>query len=374
MRRHHIIAELQAPDTTFIRQLLPTSTRCVLRFNAASTANLTIRDTHPAVQQLQQDGVRAAVWMVTVDGNNLTTRRLLEGPVGDLSGDGPNGTVTIPVIDDFVWFSQILGWPNPTAAIATQTSEVIRHTGPSDVRSLNAIRVQATRLGLPWNVATGAGVGSSGSTELRMHPVADRILPALTADRLRLTIERNGPTWDVDVREGPEYPRPLTAQSGVLAAWQWKRQRPQLTRVVVGGDGQKNERRFATVVNSALEAQLSRIMEGFDDSRMADAGASLTPYGLDALAAAAGKSGVTATLRETSWFRFPDAYDLGTRVTIQAGAFTASDVITEIEITHAANSGFNVTPKVGFTVTDPQEKLTQFVAALAASVRTFERS
>ena len=106
---------------------------------------------------------------------------------------------------------------------------------------------------------------------------------------------------------------------------------------------------------------------------MAEAGADLTPYGLETLNDAGPKAGVTATLRETSWFRFPAAYDLGTRVAIRVGAFEAEDVITEIEITHTASDGFRVEPKVGFTVNDPQKRLTQFVVGLASSVRSLER-
>lgn len=375
MRRHHILAEIRNADRTFLRQLLPTSTQCTLRYNAVSTAYLTVKDSHPAVPELLADGVRAAVWMVTVDDANLQVKRLLEGPVGDLQGEGPYGTVTIPVLDDFSWFSSILGWQKPAAALTAQTDEYARYTGPSDTRALAAIAANATRLALPWNVAASAGLGTAGTTELRMHPLADKIIPALNADRLQLVIERDAATdeWDVAVREGATYTRPLTPQSGVLASWRWKRQRPTLTRIVVGGAGQGVDREFSLVVDTGREAELARVLEGFDDSRMAEDGSDLTPYGQASLVDAGAKAGVTATLRETSWFRFPVAYDLGTRVTVQAGALTAEDVITEIDITHTAQDGFTVIPKVGFAVEDPQARLTQFVASLATSVRSLER-
>lgn len=374
MLRHHILAEIRAADRTFIRQLLPVSTKCTLRFNATSTAYLTVKDSHPVVPQLMSDGVRAALWMVSVDGNMRSTRRLIEGPIGDLSGEGPFGTVTVPILDDFSWLSKILGWQKPAAAITAQSDEYARYTGPSDTRALAAIAAAAARLGLPWNVAASAGLGTVGTTEFRMHPL-DRVLPALNADRLQLTFERDAVAdeWDIGIRQGTVYPRPLTPQSGVLAGWKWLRQRPGFTRMVVGGAGEGTAREFAVVVDGALEAQLDRILEGFDDSRMAASGASLTPYGLSSLADAAAKAGVTATLRETSWFRFPTAYDIGTRVPIRVGAFEAEDVITEIEISHTTREGFRVEPKVGFTVTDPQQRLTQFVAGLATSVRSLER-
>ncbi|HEY9310238.1 MAG TPA: hypothetical protein VIP82_20740 [Microbacterium sp.] len=376
MREHRIEVELQTAGRSFITKIAPDETTCTLRYNAPSTAYLTVKDSHPAVPELLADGVRAAVWMVTVEDNApVQTTRLLEGVVGDLSGEGPYGTVTIPVIDDFAWFSQILGWQNPGAAITAQVDEYARYSGPSETRALAAIAANATRLGLPWTIAASAGRGTSGTTELRMHPLADRILPALTADRLQLTIERNASTdlWEVAVRAGTAYTRPLTPQSGVLAGWKWRRARPTMTRAVIGGAGQGEEREFALVINPTRETALQRIIEGFDDSRMAEAGANLVPYGQATLADAAAKAGVEATLRETSWFRFPTAYGIGTKVTIQAGAMTAEDVISEIGITHTADAGFVVVPKVGLAVDDPQVRLTEFVGSLATSVRNLER-
>lgn len=374
MQGNHILVEIRTAGRAFIRQLLPETTKCTLRYNAPSTAYLTVKDAHPVVPELMEDGVRAAVWMVNVDGNSRTTRKLLEGPVGDISGEGPYGTVTIPVIDDFDWFSRVLGWPKPGSPLNAQTDEYARYTGPSDTRALTVIAQNAARLGLPWDVASSAGLGSSGTTEFRMHPL-DRVVPALSSDRLQLVIERDASTdrWDVGIRTGTTYPRPLTPESGVLLSWKWLRQRPSLTRVVEGGAGQGASRQFALIVDTARESSLARVLEGFDDSRMAEAGADLTPYGLETLNDAGPKAGVTATLRETSWFRFPAAYDLGTRVAIRVGAFEAEDVITEIEITHTASDGFRVEPKVGFTVNDPQQRLTQFVAGIASSVRSLER-
>lgn len=374
MLRHHILAEIRTPDRRFVRQLLPQSTRCTLRFNAASTAYLTVKDSHPVVPQLTDDGVRAAVWMVSVDGNTRTSRRLLEGPIGDISGEGPYGTVTVPVIDDFAWLSSILGWQKPGAALSAQTDEYARYTGPSDTRALRVISDAATRLGLPWDVASSAGLGTSGTTEFRMH-FLDRVLPALNNDRLQLTFARDAERdrWDIAVRKGAVYPRPLTPESGVLAGWKWQKKRPTSTRMIVGGAGQGVAREFALVVDADLESQLHRILEGFDDSRMAEAGADLRPYGRDSLAAASARAGIAANLRETSWFRFPTAYDIGTVVPIRVGAFQTEDVITEIEITHTASAGFQVEPKVGFALNDPQQRLTQFVTGLASSVRSLER-
>lgn len=376
MRRTYIVAEIRDAERGFIRQLAPAKSQCALRFNTPSTAYLTVKDSHPVVAQVLEEGVRAAVWMISIDGNSLTKKRLLEGPIGDVSGEGPFGTVTIPVIDDLAWLRYILGWPKPGAALNAQTDEYARYTGTSETRALAALAANVTRLGLPLNVPASAGRGTTGTTELRMHALADKILSPLTADRLQMAVERNATTdqWDVAIRAGDVYARPLTPQSGVLGRWKWRRQRTGATRVIVGGAGQGVDREFARLIDAAREVQLDRILEVFDDSRMAAAGADLTPYGNATLAETAPKAGLEATLRETSWFRFDaGSYDLGTVLPFQIGALQVEDVVTQIDITHDVASGFSASPKVGFVTTDPEERLVDFVTGLASSVRSLER-
>jgi hypothetical protein len=224
-------------------------------------------------------------------------------------------------------------------------------------------------------VAVSSGVGSVGETKLRMNPVADQILGPLNADGLLLTVTRNPNTnrWQVGVQAGTEYSRPLTLQSGAIGAWQWVLQRPTLTRVVVGGAGEGAAREFVTVIDTALEAALGVVLEGFIDAPEAELGDDLTPYGVAALADAAGKAGITATLRDTSWFRFPSAYGLGTKVPMKVGAIEATDFITQIDITHSVEGGLRVVPKLGFAVEDPQARMLRIVSNVATSVRKLER-
>lgn len=376
MRREHILVEILTPEREFVRQALPTSTRANLRWNLASTAHVAFDEKMPAVGDLLVDGAAAAVWMVTVDGNTLSTERLLEGTVGDPTGEGPFGTVTFPIIDDFEQYSEILGWQDPDAPISNQSgAEYDRYTGPTETRTKAVIQAAITRLGLPWDVATDLGRGTDGRTDLRMHKLADKLLPALNTDRLQLILERNRNTgrWLVDVREGQLFPRPLTIQSGVLASWRWKKQRRTATRVIAGGAGEGTAREFNQVIDTTAETTLNRIREVFVDARMAAAGADLTVDAAQALAEAAPKAGITAQLRETSWFRFPTAYRLGDRIPVQVGPVTVEDVITEIEITHTTGDGFRVVPTLGLTVDDPQNRLVQFVQTLATSVRSLEK-
>lgn len=374
MRRDHILVEIQTATSSFVKQLLPSETTCILRYNKPSTASLTIRDSHPAVPALIAEGARAVVWMVSLDGAVLTKRRLVEGRIGPLEGAGPFGAFTATVTDDFSWLTSILGWQKPDALVTAQTSEYATYTGPAETRALAVIAAAVTRLGLPWDVPVSEGRGPAGTSRFRMDQLAT-VIDMLTAARLQLTLERNPDTgrWAVEIREGSIYTRPLTARSGVLTAWNWAMQPATATRAVVGGAGQGTAREYKTVIDTALESALGQILEIYVDASDAEPGADLTPYGLEALAANAAKASVTANLRETTWFRYPTAYDLGTRLPVQVGPAAVHDIVSEITVAHTNAAGFTVTPRFGFADTEPQTRLTKHVASLAKSVRSLER-
>lgn len=376
--RKYLQAQFFDSGSSFIRQVIPSKTVATLRWNVASSAYLTLRDDHPIVSTLVgEEGVRCAVWMVTEDGATHSARRLLEGRVGAVAGaDAPNGTVTVPVLDDWQEFATILGWQVPGALIGGQgASEYWRAAGTSEANAKAAIAANVTRLDLPWDVAPSLGRGLPRPIELRMDPLASTIVPPLVQDRLQLVIERNEDTgrWLVDVREGETFSRPITPQSGVLSNWSWVKQPATATRAVVGGRGDGVAREFALVVDAALEAELGAVLEVFVDARNAEEGASLVPYGEAALADRAAKAGLTAELRETSWFRFPDAYDVGTKVLVQIGALSVEDVISQVTVTHDVQSGFSVVPTVGLASEDPQARLVGFINNVATAVRGLER-
>lgn len=379
MRQQYVLAEVLSRANAFVSKVLPVRSTTILRWNATSTSTFTLRDGHPLVPiLLNEQGLRCAVWLVTVtDGTQLTKRRLLEGRIGNITGaDAPYGTVQVPVAADIADLSSILGWQVPTAGVAGQgAAEHARYSGPCETRVKDAIRDNVTRLGLPWDVVPSLGRGAFGPLEVRMDPLAEQVLPPLIQEQLQLTVERDRTTnrTVVDVRSGTEFPRPITPQSGVLAHWEWVDQPATATRAVVGGRGDGPDRQFALVVDTALEAQLGTVLEIFVDARNAEQGAPLEPYGWAALAKAAAKSGLKTVLREASWFRFPESYDLGDKLTVHIGALHLQDAITQIEITSDAVKGVTVVPTLGTAAEDPQTRLVGFIKNVASAVGGLQR-
>jgi len=371
-----LVGQFLTADNEFIGQTVAQRTTASLLWNATSTANLTLSDTHRILPRIiAEPGARCALWMVDVRGGVLKKRRLLEGRVDNITGDNaPVGTVSVPVVDDFDLFGSTLAWQVPDAALSGQgAAEYWRMTAPTETRVKAAIAANATRLALPWDVEPSTGLGTSAALELRMHPLAEKILPPLIDARLQLTFGREGDRWKVGVREGHVFPRPITPQSGVLNRWSWVQHPATATRAVVGGRGDGVEREFALVVDEELEARMGVILEIFVEARSAEPGEDLAPYGRAKLAEHAAKSGLQAQLRESSWFRFAETYELGDRLPVKIGSLEFEDVITKVDITHDAANGFIAAPTIGLATSDPQQQLVDYVRDLALAVRDLER-
>lgn len=381
MRQQYVLAEILDKGNAFVSKVLPVRSTTVLRWNATSTTTFTLRDGHPLVSTLTtQQGLRCAIWLVTVtDGIHLTKRRLLEGTIGNITGtDAPFGTVQVPVSADFADLTTILGWQVPTAGISGQgAAEYARYSGPCETRVKDAIRDNVTRLGLPWDITASLGRGTDNPLplEVRMDPLAEQVLPPLIQEKLQLTVERDRATGRtvVDVRAGTEFPRPITPQSGVLAHWEWVDQPATATRAVVGGRTVNEVRQYALVVDTALEAQIGTVREIWVNASSAEEGAPLEPYGWAELAKRAAKSGLKTVLREASWFRFPESYDLGDKLTVHIGALHLQDAITQIEITSDAVKGVTVVPTLGTAAEDPQTRLVGFIKNVASAVGGLQR-
>ncbi|MEV8269157.1 hypothetical protein AB0P19_02345 [Microbacterium oleivorans] len=375
--RQYLLAEISDNRHNFLKQMLPLEAECILRYNVASTARLVVKNNHPVLPLITDpsiEGARATLWLIRFGQSTVLKHKLLEGEIGDVEGAGPYGDVTIPVIDDWAWLDEILAQPNPALPITEQDREFARYSGPSDTRALNAIRQNAERLNLPWVVAASEGLGRTGVTDLREQPLS-AVAPDLTLDRLRLHMRRDaGHSWSISVDRGDVYPRPLTPESGILTSWQWKRERRKYTRMVVGGSSTGLDRKFASVVDATAEASVGRIKEGFVSATGADTPGDLATFGRDALAAAGQKASLVATLRESSWFRFPDAYNIGTQVTVQPGAgVSVEDIITEVRIVQSRDGALVTTPRVGIADMDPSARLTKIIGSLASAVRGLER-
>lgn len=360
----------------------PLEARCVHLHNEPSTATLTLDADDDVVPILRAAGTRCAVeyrpgteWV-----------RLWTGPVGDRTGEGPDVTAaaSFEVRDDIELLWGILGWPNPAGDETEQGDEDATYTvtGPAETVLKTLVTANLTRYpDLPLTVATDLARGATITVAVRMQPLADVLLPALTQAGLGVRIVQpdDDPGLVLDVYEGATYPATLTEASGVITGGKWSVTPPTATRVVVGAAGGGTARVFRTFVDTALEAAWgpTYVREVFVDAADVkvddpDRDAKLAARAAQALAEGASAASVDCALAETDRFRYLGAVNLGDTVPVQvAGSPPLTAPVTGAVLETTPSDGLTVTVQLGVP-TDHGARLIRAVAVHAAQIRTLQ--
>lgn len=344
----------------FKRQFSGVEATLDLAGNVIPTATFVLDDDDPALPAVVANGARATVMFRGVE--------RCRGLIRETPGTGPVGRVTAHVVGDLRKLWEWQGRPDPSAAVNAQTQAYRTYTGPSETVFKNALAENFARLGVPWTVAPSLGRGSATRAELRFHPLADKVLDALTADNLIVTLDYVGAGVVVDVREASTVPGVFTVASGVPDEFTFTRKGPTATRIIVGGRGEGVEREFAEVRDAALEADWNDIIEGFVDARNTDEGSDITVDGQEALAQGRPTSGLTTTLNETDRFRYGTTYTEGDLVHVRVGPIDRVQPIS-VSITETAEDGLVVTPHIGDIEDDTDAVLARQIARLARGAR-----
>lgn len=329
--------------------------------NVIPTASFTLDNDHRALSAVAETGARCAVW--------FRGEERFRGIVHGIRGSGPAGTVTANVRGDLrkLWHWQ--GRPVPNADVAAQNREYATYIGTSEENFKRALSENLARLGVPWSVAASRGLGLPTRANLRFHPLADKLLPALTADNLMVTLAYSD-SYDVlvDVRASKLIPGVLKESSGITGEYVYERTGATATRMIVGGRGEGVARQFVEVRNPAVETDWADIIEAFKDARNSEEGADLSADGAEALAEAAPTSGVSSKLSETRAFIYGKTYEVGDRVRVQAGPVDREQQIG-VSITESIEEGVTVTPRIGDVSESTSAVLAQNIARIARGQR-----
>lgn len=344
----------------FRRQFSGVDATADLAPNAVPTASFTLDDDDPAVPAVVANGARCAVWFRGVE--------RFRGLIRETPGEGPDGSITAHVRGDLRKLWEWEGRPNPAAPLNGQTSAYRVLRGPSETVFKTALAENFLRLGVPWVVAPSQGRGSQTEVNLRFHPLAEKLIPALTADDLVVVLAYNATQVVVDVRPSRLVPGVLTAASGIPEEYAFERSGPTVTRVIVGGRGEGAAREFVEVRDTALEEDWNDIIEGFRDARNTEEGSDLSVEGREALAEGRPTAGISTTLNETDRFRLGATYDVGDRVTVRVGPLERVQPVS-VAITESAASGVLVTPRIGDVDGDTTDALMRDIARLARGIR-----
>jgi len=343
----------------------PVSVEIHPRHNAQPTATITVAADR-ASAALLADGAR-----VTID---YSGAQIMSGPVRAKSGtSGRDSTITLTVEDDWRLLGRCLGWPNPTGLITAQGAVTAYDTRTAAAETVVKYFVgrAVTRLGLPVTIATDQGRGAAITVQMRMHPLADRLLPIIDQAGIGVTVKQSGAGLVVDCYTPSLYPRTLTEMSGVVQAWEWDQKAPTATRTIIGAQGEGTLREFRAVTDAALETAWGDKVEVFTDARDTAVTAEIDARGTARLAEGAPTAGLKLTLAETDSFRYGTTLRVGDKVTttLVPGAAPITDVLREAVLSWTADNGFTVTPQVGDRTDDPDRTFAKAIASLAKAVR-----
>ncbi len=333
-----------------------------LCWNDISRAWFVLDDDNPALALARKPGAKAIVRLNGVEE--------FRGRIGSTPGVGPVGQATVNVEGDMRKLWQWLGWPNPSSAISAQTSEYDRRTGPVETVVKNALAANFARLGVPWVVAPSLGRGPTVTADLRMDYLADVLMPHVRAQRWSLEVTYPGDVPTVDIRLPETVAGVLDPSSGRLDQFNITPVAPSATRVVIGGEGAKDTRRFDLLIDTARESAWDDIIEVFADAPSVKDGEDLKPAGQAVLDEGAPGARLAMEITEQPGFAYRSTYRLGDLVNATVAGVTATEVISRVSVADNDRDGVTVTPSVGEIVEDDEiERLGKQLARLDRRAR-----
>lgn len=337
------------------------------RHNLTPTATFVIDADHVRIADLTEVGARVTIHD-TDDGEQI-----ISGPVTLQSGDdlASGGTLTLTVTGDFRLLHNILAFPVPAHTLTGntvngQTVEYRTITAPAETVLKTVLAENLARLGrTDVTMAPDLGRGAAGTYTFRMHPIYDRLFPAFEQAGLGVRVWQEGAGLMVDVYQPALYPRELSVESGTLIGGSYSTSSPEVTRVIVGGQGEGVARTFKQYIDSNREADWGDIIEVLQDARDSESGDVYQERAWETINEGSPKAGFSLELSETKHFRYGgNGVHVGDQVPVRFGKLLITDVLREAEISWTHEGGDLTTPIVGEQQDDPNRKLARSLRRL----------
>jgi hypothetical protein len=414
--------------------------------------NFMLTADNPHTEALQADGARITV----VYRGKLE----LSGPIRSWQGDVlDNGTITYQVLDDRCHLENTLLFVNPSNPLMPESLSALGQAWPegtltpgqvtnqdgyfywpdslmtpvfdpfddpeapsqdfayetaAETAIKHVIRAQLNdRLGYNLNIKPNLLRGGDVTDVLprvRFAPMNEVMTPITKQSGLgvRLWQDAYGKQINMDVVEPGVWEQPLTSESGIIVSGSYQIRRPDVTRAIVGGNGDVAARAFYGIEGAGWQTELEKrhgqIIEKFRDATQGDlkwpdtlaeqfrvpkyykyrvADLEWQKYlrylrtaeqtGLDEGAA---RSSLALRLAETETFHYggDDGIQLGDTVTAVVRGVEFTDVVTEAQLTFTRDTGLRVEPIIGQFEDDPDRALLDNVAAISRALRRLSSS
>ena len=354
----------------------------VLRFNEVGSWTVTLHSSSPMADLLRTPG-----FGLIVTGPNGV---ILSGPTLaaklEQTLDDPDGTWVIEGADDTVILTERLAYPDPdeddvTAQMfAFDTREDVAETVIKEYIDANLVNGPVSRQVSNLTIQPDLGRGATVYGEARFNQLQELLFGLAQTGGVGYKIEQNGNDLEFQVYEPADLSAliRLDIDNGRLRTADYSYTAPTVTRAIVGGAGEAEERLFyeGTLAQSTnAETEWGRRIERFVDSRGTQETAEFEQNANEALIDE-GKTKVALTVTPTDdgTMLFGNEWGLGDTLTVTAGAVNTTAVVYTVALSIQAD-GVYLAAEVGKPLaSDYETRLTQQTLEQTKRISAVERN
>lgn len=359
------------------------SLKLSLKWNGLSTLELVVSGDHSRLDGLTRPGARLVV--------DYGGGQIFSGPVRRVHGVGPwrSSRVTITCEDDIRLLWRMLLWPVPhrSSIIGMEwraNRDYAHYSGAAESVAKKALRDNTWRFPPDIFMVDDKSRGRYiKDFQARFHVFADKLLPVLSWARMTVTVnqfenvkqDQRGLLFDCVPAVTREHV--LTAESGSIVSWEYVRDAPKATAVVVGGRGEGKDRLFCEDFDALAEDEWFDRVEVFKDARNTDSEhVHLIDEAERVLSESGATSGFKIELAESDVLRFgPGNLMPGDLIYVDVGSGPIAEIVRQIDVecVSPGDGWTKVTPIAGDYEDNPSALLARRVADLAAGVRDLQK-
>lgn len=359
------------------------SLKLSLKWNGLSTLELVVSGDHSRLDGLTRPGARLVV--------DYGGGQIFSGPVRKVHGVGPwrSSRVTITCEDDIRLLWRMLLWPVPyrSSIIGMEwraNRDYAHYSGAAESVAKKALRDNTWRFPPDIFMVDDKSRGRYiKDFQARFHVFADKLLPVLSWARMTVTVkqfenvkqDQRGLLFDCVPAVTREHV--LTAESGSIVSWEYVRDAPKATAVVVGGRGEGKDRLFCEDFDALAEDEWFDRVEVFKDARNTDSEhVHLIDEAERVLSESGATSGFKIELAESDVLRFgPGNLMPGDLIYVDVGSGPIAEIVRQIDVecVSPGDGWTKVTPIAGDYEDNPSALLARRVADLAAGVRDLQK-
>lgn len=359
------------------------SLKLSLKWNGLSTLELVVSGDYSRLDGLTKPGARLVV--------DYGGGQIFSGPVRKVHGVGPwrSSRVTITCEDDIRLLWRMLLWPVPyrSSIIGMEwraNRDYAHYSGAAESVAKKALRDNTWRFPPDIFMVDDKSRGRYiKDFQARFHVFADKLLPVLSWARMTVTVkqfenvkqDQRGLLFDCVPAVTRDHV--LTAESGSIVSWEYVRDAPKATAVVVGGRGEGKDRLFCEDFDALAEDEWFDRVEVFEDARNTDSEhVHLIDEAERVLSESGATSGFKIELAESDVLRFgPGNLMPGDLIYVDVGSGPIAEIVRQIDVecVSPGDGWTKVTPIVGDYEDNPSALLARRVADLAAGVRDLQK-